>query len=429
MGGYRESLQAAVRDGWRPPARQVRAAAEQAEDFGGRDGFFRSFAAGARAEEEGELPTTLREALRQHGDGAATAYAELATWLRSELLPGAVEQDAVGREEYAVHSRAFLGTTVDVDEAYAWGLEELGRIEARMADVARSLAPQDAGGDVVDTIAAGIAALDAQPDRSIEGAEAFRNWMQEVSDRSVAALAGTHFDIAEPLRTLRCRIAPSSSGVVYYTGPSEDFSRPGQMWWSVPEGVTSFSTWRETSTVYHEGVPGHHLQIGQAVYLSDRLNRWRRMGLWVSGHGEGWALYAERLMEELGHLDDPGDLMGMLDAQALRAARVVVDIGVHCGMPAPAEVGGGVWDAEKAWTFLRRHTRVAEPTLRFELDRYLGWPGQAPSYKIGERIWLQARDEARARKGADFDLKTFHRDALDLGALGLDPLRRALARL
>ena len=178
--------------------------------------------------------------------------------------------------------------------------------------------------------------------------------------------------------------------------------------------------------MYHEGVPGHHLQIGQSVYRRDRLNRWRSLALWVSGHGEGWALYAERLMEDLGHLEDPGDLLGMLDAHALRASRVVVDIGVHCRMQAPEEVGGGTWDADKAWTFLRRHTRVPEEQLRFEWERYMGWPGQAPSYKIGERMWLELREEVRRRQGAAFDLKRFHADALDLGSLPLDVLRTAV---
>ena len=97
------------------------------------------------------------------------------------------------------------------------------------------------------------------------------------------------------------------------------------MWWSVPRGADTFHTWQETTTVFHEGVPGHHLQIGRSVVNADRLNRWRRMGCWVSGHGEGWALYAERLMAELGWLDDAGNRMGMLDAQRFRAARVVID--------------------------------------------------------------------------------------------------------
>ena len=198
------------------------------------------------------------------------------------------------------------------------------------------------------------------------------------------------------------------------------------MWWSVPRSQTRFSTWKERSTVYHEGVPGHHLQIAQTLYRSDKLNRWRRMGSLVSGHAEGWALYAERLMVELGYLDRPADRLGALDQQSLRAARVVLDIGVHCDLPAPASVGGGRWDYGKAWQFLSAHSRMSEPVLRYELDRYLGWPGQAPSYKIGERHWLQLRDQARAAQGAAFDLKSFHRRVLDIGSVGLDVLQAAV---
>jgi uncharacterized protein (DUF885 family) len=198
------------------------------------------------------------------------------------------------------------------------------------------------------------------------------------------------------------------------------------MWWSVPEGVTEFSTWRELTTVYHEGVPGHHLQVAQTVYRRQLLNRWRRLASWVSGHGEGWALYAEWLMADLGFMDDPGNRLGLLDGQSLRAARVVIDIGVHCELPAPAEVGGGAWTYDKAWQLLTRHANMAPEILRYELDRYLGWPGQAPSYKVGERLWLQLRDETRAREGAGFDLKAFHRRALDVGGVGLDVLRQAV---
>jgi uncharacterized protein (DUF885 family) len=117
----------------------------------------------------------------------------------------------------------------------------------------------------------------------------------------------------------------------------------------------------------------------------------------------------------------------MLDAHALRACRVVVDIGVHLGLPAPQEVGGGRWDAAKAWAFLSEHTRMPEPNRRFELERYLGWPGQAISYKLGERVWLDLRAQRAARDGAAFDLRAFHSEALDLGALGLDVLRQAMS--
>ncbi len=204
------------------------------------------------------------------------------------------------------------------------------------------------------------------------------------------------------------------------------------MWWALGEGVDELATWKEVTTIYHEGVPGHHLQSAQAVFLSDRLNRWQRLVCWISGHGEGWALYAERLMDELGYLADPGNKLGMLDAQLLRAARVVVDLGVHLELPVPADSPwhpGEIWNAGLAWEFLRTRVQVEEQMLRFELDRYLGWPGQAPSYKIGERIWLEARDEARRRKGPAFSLRDFHSDALALGSIGLDPLRKALARL
>jgi uncharacterized protein (DUF885 family) len=260
----------------------------------------------------------------------------------------------------------------------------------------------------------------------LAGADALQAWMQRTSDEAVATLADSHFDIPEPVRVLECRIAPTNTGGIYYTGPSDDFSRPGRMWWSVPEGVTEFATWRERSTVYHEGVPGHHLQVGQTVYRKELLNKWRRLASWVAGHGEGWALYAEWLMADLGYMDEPGDRLGLLDAQSLRAARVVLDIGFHCGFPAPAEVGGGAWDYDKAWAFLTRHSSISEELRRYELDRYLGWAGQAPSYKVGERLWLQLRDETRARDGAAFELKDFHRRALDIGSVGLDVLRRAV---
>jgi uncharacterized protein (DUF885 family) len=247
-------------------------------------------------------------------------------------------------------------------------------------------------------------------------------------------MADVHFDIPEPVRRIECCIAPTDDGGIYYTGPNEDFSRPGRMWWSVPEQMTTFSTWREVTTVYHEGVPGHHLQVAQTKLRHELLNRWQRDMCWVSGSGEGWALYAERLMDELGYLDDPGNKLGMLDAQGLRATRVVIDIGMHLELPIPRDNPFGFhpgerWTPELGWEFLRQHSRTDEAMLRFEINRYLGWPGQAPSYKVGERLWLQARDDVRARHGDDFDLKAFHRAALDLGSIGLDPLATALARI
>jgi uncharacterized protein (DUF885 family) len=355
----------------------------------------------------------LHTELQHLAAAAADAYGMLAAVLRDDIVPHARHEDAFGREAYRLLSREFLGTSVDLDETYQWGLRQLESIVAEQELIANRLYP---GVSVTEA----LRRLDDEPRYLVHGTDALQAWMQDLSDRAVESLADKHFDIAPALRTLECRIAPTQTGGIYYTGPSEDLSRPGRMWWSVPPGVDTFRTWQEATTVFHEGVPGHHLQVGRAVVSSDRLNRWRRMGCWVSGHGEGWALYAERLMAELGWLDDAGNRMGMLDAQRFRAARVVIDIGVHCGLTAP---DGGRWDAQRAWTFLQSHTVQSEEKLQFELDRYLGWPGQAPSYAVGQRIWQQLRGEVVVR---GLTVREFHDRALDLGGLPLDVLRSAL---
>ncbi|WP_282071161.1 DUF885 domain-containing protein [Janibacter hoylei] len=414
------SLTAAATKGDIAPLRQYERCIEQCTDLTAPDGYFAGLADGARLDGGAPLPESVATDLRRAAESAAEAYRDLATRLQP-LRDKAPRSDACGRETYQLHSRSFLGATIDLEETYAWGQEELARITAQMDDVAQQVRP---GASVKEA----VAALDADPRYQLHGTAALQEWMQRTADEAIDLLA-PHLDIPEPVRTIECRIAPTETGGIYYTGPSDDFSRPGRMWWSVPRGVTDFGTWRELTTVYHEGVPGHHLQVGQTVHRKELLNRWRRLASWTSGHGEGWALYAEWLMAELGHMDDPGNRMGLLDGQSLRAARVVLDIGVHCGFEAPAEVGGGVWTYDKAWDFLSAHANMDEGFLRFELDRYLGWPGQAPSYKIGERLWLQLRAETERRQGADFDLRDFHRRALDVGSVGLDTLRTALLDL
>lgn len=423
FAGYAETLRAGIAAGNTPAIRQVELAiAESAglADAGGS--FFTTFAAGAQV--DGAAPDAALAADLARGAAAAReAFGRLSEFLRDELAPAARAEDAAGRDLYQRMSRQFVGATIDLDETYEWGVEELARITAEQAALAREIAGPGA------SVADAVRALDEDPARQLHGTDALRAWMQATSDEAIRALDGVHFDIPERLHTLECMIAPTQSGGIYYTGPTDDFSRPGRMWWSVPAGVTTFNTWREKTTVYHEGVPGHHLQIGQAVHNADELNWWRRQICWLSGHGEGWALYAERLMEEFGFLEDPGDRLGMLDAQRLRATRVVLDLGVHLGKPAFDRYGGGPWDAAKAWQLLVDNVNMDEGFLRFELNRYLGWPGQAPSYKVGQRIWEQIRADAAAAArawGEEFSLKDFHSKALNLGSLPLDVLRGAL---
>ena len=424
FGQYAESLLLARERDLVPARRQVEACISQARAQAREStSSYTVLLSGAVTADGEPLPAALSEDLARAAAAARSGYASMAETLRTELLPVAGEADAVGRERYARLSREFLGAVVDLDETYEWGREQMAAIDAEQRSIAVEL--YGSGTSVVEA----MKRLNADPARTLHGTEALREWMQMVSDAAITALDGTQFDIPAPLRTLECRIAPSTTGGIYYTGPSDDFSRPGRMWWSVPEGTTEFATWQERTTVYHEGVPGHHLQVGMQTWLREELNSWRRLACWVSGHGEGWALYAERLMADLGYLDDPGDRMGMLNSQRLRAARVVLDIGVHLGKERPAElaalpgVGEGVWDAPSAWAYLRHNVAMHESFLRFELDRYLGWPGQAPSYSVGQRLWEAARDEALA---AGTSLTDFHTRALRLGSVGLDVMGEAL---
>ncbi|WP_314937644.1 DUF885 domain-containing protein [Rothia mucilaginosa] len=418
LEGYIQTLEAAREEGKVAPRRQVDIVIEQTAAYYAPGGFFDELAA-----EVAEAVPSLKDEATAGAEAAKEGYRRLNSYLVEKLQPVAPSRDAVGRKAYSLHSRSFLGTTIDLDETYAWGVKELESIIARQREVAEEIEPGA-------SIERAKQLLDEDPARQLHGTDELKAWMQKLADAAVENLAGSHFEIGGPMRRIECCIAPTNEGGIYYTGPSPDFSRPGRMWWSVPEGEDTFTTWRETSTVYHEGVPGHHLQIAIATALQGTMNSWRTNMLWVSGHGEGWALYAERLMEELGYLKDPGDRMGMLNAQRMRAARVVFDIGVHCEMPIPAEWAeqlgvepGTIWTSELGYEFLKLNLDESEGHLRFEFLRYLGWPGQAPSYKIGERLWLELRDQA-VRRGDD--IRAFHTRALLLGSVGLDTLRRAL---
>ncbi|MET0931901.1 MAG: DUF885 domain-containing protein [Aeromicrobium sp.] len=413
MSGYLDSLRIGIAAGNVPAIRQVREVAAQARKQTGSDSFFAALAARA------DVPTSLRSDLDAGARAASEAYGTFVDFLENDLAPHAPERDAVGREHYALASRSFVGAEIDLDETYEWGIEELRRMVAEQEAIADQILP---GASVAEA----IAHLDADPSVKLHGTDALQAWMQETSDRAIADLGRTHFDVPEPMRRLECMIAPTQEGGIYYTGPSEDFERPGRMWWSVPEGITEFDTWRELTTVYHEGVPGHHLQVGLATYNSAELNGWRRLN-WNSGHGEGWALYAERLMADLGYLDAPADRLGMLDGQRMRAARVVLDIGVHLGKQKPD--GAGTWTGEDAFAFMAQHVTMNDSFVRFEVNRYLGWAGQAPSYKLGQRMWEQLRDDwvaANASAPGGADLKEFHRRALAVGSIGLGTLRTTL---
>ncbi|MEW1630746.1 DUF885 domain-containing protein [Streptomyces sp. NPDC089173] len=418
--GYRASLglglERKLHGGPRPTATFVGQLTEWSGG-GASTAFFSEFVAPA--------PDPLREELTEAARLASAALTALRDWVRDVYAP-AIEGalDTVGRERYARWSRYYNGTDLDLDEAYAYGWSEYHRLLAEMKTEAAKILPGAGPWEA-------LAHLDVHG-KHIEGVEEVREWLQGLMDEAIEALDGTHFDLAERVRKVESRIAPPGGAAApYYTGPSEDFSRPGRTWLPTM-GETRFPVYDLVSTWYHEGVPGHHLQIAQWKHVADSLSRYQTSLGQVSANAEGWALYAERLMDELGFLPDAERRLGYLDAQMMRACRVIVDIGMHLELEIPADSPfhpGERWTPALAQEFFGSHSGRPADFVESELTRYLSMAGQAIGYKLGERAWLLGRENARAAHGDAFDLKAWHMAALSQGSLGLDDLVDELSRL
>ncbi len=363
-------------------------------------------------------PAADNQALMGAAQKAERACAALAVWMRDVYAPQCLAADGVGETRYKMWARHFTGADLDLRDTYEWGIKQLEMINERMWIAAKKLYPE------ATTLREVADRLDSDPRYTVEGEEELLKRLREFIAAAVERLDGEEFDIDPRIRNCEARLAPEgSASAAYYMGPSEDLTRPGTTWFPTM-GRKTFGWWHIVSTWYHEAVPGHHLQVATTKINTERLNRFQRNRVWVSGYGEGWALYAERLMDELGAFADPGYEMGYLSAQGLRAARIVVDIGMHCGYK---DFNGEVWNAESAFKLLHERALLDEISARSEVDRYLGWPGQAISYKVGERFWMEAREDAKKRLGAKFELKKFHSFALNLGPMGLDPFKREMA--
>ncbi|MFD7296281.1 DUF885 domain-containing protein [Streptomyces sp. NPDC059897] len=415
FAGYRETLSLGL-------DRKLHAAPRPTETFIGQldewQGWFEEFAAAG--------PEALRAELTEAARTADAATVELRDWMRDMYAP-AVEDapNVVGRERYARWSRYYNGTDLDLDEAYAYGWSEFHRLLAEMRTEAEKILP----GAATPWVA--LAHLD-EHGRHIEGVDEVRRWLQKLMDEAIGALDGTHFELADRVRQVESRIAPAGSAAApYYTPPSEDFSRPGRTWLPTM-GQTRFPVYDLVSTWYHEGVPGHHLQLAQWAHVAGDLSRYQATLGIVSANAEGWALYAERLMDELGFLTDAETRIGYLDAQMMRACRVIVDIGMHLELEIPADSPfhpGERWTPELAQEFFGAHSSRPADFVESELTRYLSIPGQAIGYKLGERAWLLGRAAAQAAHGDAFDAKAWHMAALSQGSLGLDDLVDELSKL
>ncbi|MET3985574.1 DUF885 domain-containing protein [Streptomyces sp. PvR034] len=421
FAGYRECLQLGLDRGLygspRPTATFIGQLGTWVGEDGEGPGFFADFAAAG--------PESLRSELDAAVEGANAAVVSLRDWMRDVYAPAVKgSPDPVGRERYARWSRYFNGTDLDLDEAYAYGWSEYHRLLAEMQTEAAKILPGAGPWDA-------LRHLD-EHGTHIEGVDEVQAWLQGIMDEAIENLDGTHFELAERVRKVESRIAPAGGAAApYYTSPSEDFSRPGRTWLPTM-GQTRFPVYDLVSTWYHEGVPGHHLQLAQWTHVADQLSRYQATVGIVSANAEGWALYAERLMDELGYLTDAEQRLGYLDCQMMRAARVIVDIGMHLGLEIPADSPfhpGETWTVDLAQEFFGLHSGRPADFIESELTRYVSMPGQAIGYKLGERAWLLGRDNARAAHGESFDLKAWHMAALSQGSLGLDDLVDELSKL
>ncbi|MFE9933164.1 DUF885 domain-containing protein [Streptomyces sp. NPDC005533] len=421
FAGYRESLGLGLERGLYGGPRATTTMIGQLGAWAGEDGeggpFFEEFVAAG--------PDALRSELDAAAAGATAAVVELRDWLRAVYAPAVEDKpDTVGRERYARWSRYFNGTDLDLDEAYAYGWAEYHRLLAEMKTEAAKILPGAGPWEALKHL--------DEHGTHIEGVDEVQAWLQGLMDEAIENLDGTHFELAERVRKVESRIAPPGGPAApYYSSPSEDFSRPGRTWLPTM-GQTRFPVYDLVSTWYHEGVPGHHLQLAQWTHVADQLSRYQATVGWVSANCEGWALYAERLMDELGYLKDAEQRLGYLDCQMMRAARVIVDIGMHVGLPIPADSPfhpGENWTVDLAQEFFGLHSGRPADFIESELTRYLSMPGQAIGYKLGERAWLLGRENARAAHGESFDLKAWHMAALSQGSLGLDDLVDELSKL
>lgn len=423
--GYRQTLETGRASGRTVAVRQVRAAVEQGRINAGPKSYFQRLP--GLFTESGIQDTALEARLAAAVPHAAAAFGRLADYLETAYLPHATPKDAVGRERYARQTRRFLGMTIDPEETYAWGWDQVRSLEREMKQVADSIAPGKPLPEVFQL-------LKQDKARCAPNREEFVRLMTERQVRALSELDGRHFDIPDEVRRVEVKIAPPGGALgAYYIQPSEDFTRPGTVWYSLaPEEVADIPLYGHITTAYHEGFPGHHLQCGIQVALADRLSRLHRLSVWYPGYGEGWALYTELLMHELGYFEKPEYVLGMLNAQMFRACRVVIDIGSHLELPIPRDETefhpGEPWTFDLAVELLTTRCGEEEDYAKSEVTRYYGWPGQAISYKVGERVIMDLREELKARQGAAFRLKDFHARVLGSGPVGLELLReRVLA--
>ncbi len=342
-------------------------------------------------------------------EGVLPAYSSFAKFVRDEYSPKGRTEVGVwslpdGAARYASLARESTTTNLTPDQIHQVGLREVARIEVEMAAAAKR-----AGFDGLEAFRASIAGNPALHPASREQILDIYRGHLEAMRRELPKLFGrlprADFVVVQ-VEEFREKEAASAQ----YVGPAADGSRPGRI--EVNTGdFANRTTLTMESTAYHEAVPGHHLQVAIQQEL-EGLPAVRRYWLGYNAYSEGWALYSERLGDEVGRYQDPYSYYGHLQDEMLRAIRLVVDTGLHEKR----------WSREQVVKYFRDHSSIDEVEVQAETDRYIVWPGQALAYKVGELQILELRARARRELGASFDLRRFHDTVLGTGELPLDVL-------
>jgi uncharacterized protein (DUF885 family) len=332
--------------------------------------------------------------------------------LRDEVAPHARPDERCGLthlpdgdEAYAKLARFFTTTDRSPEEIHETGLRQVAALEEEY----RTLGPQVVGTDDVQAI---FAALRDDPKlHHTSGDEIVAD-----SKTAMAKARAVMGDWFGRLPQSDCDVEATTSGAIaYYFAPPKDGSRGGVFFMNVsdPEG---WGRYEIENTSYHEGIPGHHLQLAISAELDD-VPEFRKRSF-IAAYGEGWGLYTERLADEMGLYSSPLDRVGMLSADSMRACRLVVDTGMHA-------LG---WSRQQAVDYMLANSPMRAGHIGAEIDRYAVTPGQALSYMIGRLEIQRIRREAEARQGDAFDIKAFHDAVLDSGPMPLGLLDTHVAR-
>ncbi len=419
LDSYQRSLASGQELGQVAARRQIEAAIEQGRQAAGsEDSSFDSLRSpfDELAATDSDV-AALRPRLDAAIESAKLRYGQMTDWFEEVQLPAAPTQDGVGRDRYVASAQRFLGEQIDPEALYSWGWSEITGLLDQIDEVCSRI-------DASKTVDEVMELLVSDPERVASSVEEFLGIMQARQEQALSQLDGSHFEVDDRIKTIEVKTAPAGGATApYYTGPSEDFRRPGRVWYPV-DGRTTFPLWEEVTTAYHEGFPGHHLQVGWQTAMGDELSRLHRTLVWYPGSGEGWALYAERLMGELGYFEKPDYEIGLLMSQMFRSCRIVIDIGLHLELTIPDDAPfhpGEEWTFDLATEMLRSLAHSPAPIADSEVTRYLGWPGQAISYKVGEQAILDLR--TKFEEAGHTDVKQFHAELLSVGSIGLDLMR------